>query len=101
MVGILVIFVDVFDRDFGINKVLMYWLEFLIVSSNNKSKVSEYFFIIKDGGEILVVKEFDYEKYIVYELKVVVIDGGILLLIGEVCVWIVVEDVNDNLFIFE
>lgn len=44
------------------------------------------------------MKELDYEIDVVYELKVIVIDGGSLLLIGEVCVCIVVEDVNDNLF---
>lgn len=100
-VGTSVISVDAFDRDSGINKALTYRLESLTASSNNKSKVSEYFSITKDGGEISVAKELDYEKHIVHELKVVVTDGGTPSLTGEARVRIVVEDANDNPPTFE
>lgn len=45
LIGMLVIFVKVFDGDFGVNKVLMYWLENLNINYNNNSKISEFFII--------------------------------------------------------
>lgn len=95
-IGTSVISVQAFDGDSGVNKALTYRLESMSANNNNSNKVSDFFIISQENGEISVAKELDYETHVVHELKIVATDGGSPPLTGEARLRVVVEDANDN-----
>lgn len=71
-------------------------LRFFIVFFFFVNLLSDDFFVDFVSGVIRVVKKFDREIVVMYNLKVVVIDGGIFVKLFIVGVRIIIGDINDN-----
>lgn len=78
------------DEDKGNNVKIFYSFFFFV------NLLSDDFFVDFVSGVIRVVKKFDREIVVMYNLKVVVIDGGIFVKLFIVGVRIIIGDINDN-----
>ncbi|XP_015284692.1 PREDICTED: protocadherin alpha-5-like [Gekko japonicus] len=89
--GTLVIKLNAYDVDEGINKEISYFF-----SNNVPSSFTKVFSINSNTGELRVFGEVDFEDVNLYDLQIVVEDKGIPPLSGHCKVHIEVLDMNDN-----
>lgn len=85
------------DFDVGVNLVQIYEFSF-----------SEYFeldfkFLQENSKvfELVLCKGLDWEQVVLYYLVFIVVDGGILVCLGMVQIFVCVLDINDNFFVFD
>lgn len=91
-IGLILLTVKAFDKDFGNNAVLTYHLD---------DSVSKILYIEPETGSIRAIGVFEHDMSPSFEFLVVAVDGGVPARSGTASVQIDVIDAYDDLPIFE